>query len=84
MVGKYFAYENINLILRSKMAAVANICFLCVMCNYLAQRHTGQSEVMVNVPNINTEFMVSAIVMHPEDGLAVVNTPIKVSSKSMC
>lgn len=41
-------------------------------------RYYGQAEISVTVPNINTEFMIGGYIIHPEQGLAIVNFPIRV------
>ena len=46
-------------------------------------RHTGQSEVELLVPDIDREYVLSAFMLHPEDGLAVIDQPLLVNKQNV-
>ena len=42
-------------------------------------RYTGQTELSVEVPDTDANFAIGAFVIHPEEGLAIIDRPQQVS-----
>ena len=55
-------------------------CRAKLSCCHLPGRYTGQTEFTFEVPDTDCPFAVAGFVLHPTEGLAVINEPIEVST----